>query len=589
MSYLPAKNPTPNFRKDGFPVPNIIDPPNKRCIQIEIPDDDDHVRLFLSALTMLTKWTNYQITRNDHGQKVAKVWQQIIDDTNFRGDGCVPEQISVNGVGADAIGSVVAYATKTPPDGTLLCDGQTYLRVQYPELYAVLDNAFIVDADNFIVPDLRGRVIVGYGDADGLANRLMGVKGGFEEITLDADELPEHDHNTSLPGAENYFLTTIPGSNAFIPGVNNSSSAGWTLYAKNNVNAFRFGTIATTGLNNDAGGSHNNMQPFIVLRYCIRFEAAVLAGIPGAPGNPGRPGDCDCNEPTDPESPPPQEIGLYPPGTDLKCAAAISAVQWIDNNILSALINIAGGVSTLMGIAILLAGVITVVVFGFSAVTALLVFGIYFQVISLFLADNTQAEAIAEWGAPFKDALKCYIYCNLNDDNQFTPESFANFKAQINDETDDKWEIIRLINAMLGHGFWNNIMQLKIATGVINCTTCVDCLPELVRGSTGRKDGITYLGNDRWKVVSVDGSAAINDGALTGQLLDGSCFYMRNITTSGNFPSVAGWTFRRCNNTTFTQRHPTVDECMKSFSYIKVPNANYAIEFDLIKVDGVCD
>lgn len=52
------------------------------------------------------------------------------------------------------IGSVILSAVDTAPTNTLLCDGSQYLRVDYPNLYAVLAAAFIVDADNFTVPNL---------------------------------------------------------------------------------------------------------------------------------------------------------------------------------------------------------------------------------------------------------------------------------------------------------------------------------------------------------------------------------------------------------------------------------------------------
>jgi len=50
--------------------------------------------------------------------------------------------------------TVFAFLTTSPPLDSLLCDGTHYLRTDFPELYAVLDAAFIVDADHFRTPDL---------------------------------------------------------------------------------------------------------------------------------------------------------------------------------------------------------------------------------------------------------------------------------------------------------------------------------------------------------------------------------------------------------------------------------------------------
>ena len=41
------------------------------------------------------------------------------------------------------LGQVVAYITASPPSNVLPCDGTVYNRVDYPELYAVLDLSLI--------------------------------------------------------------------------------------------------------------------------------------------------------------------------------------------------------------------------------------------------------------------------------------------------------------------------------------------------------------------------------------------------------------------------------------------------------------
>src|SRR5438132_11210 len=59
------------------------------------------------------------------------------------------------------IGMVFPLVTIDPPPNVLPCDGAEYLRVDFPDLYAVLDMPFIVDAYHFVVPDLRGRTVIG--------------------------------------------------------------------------------------------------------------------------------------------------------------------------------------------------------------------------------------------------------------------------------------------------------------------------------------------------------------------------------------------------------------------------------------------
>lgn len=136
------------------------------------------------------------------------------------------------------IGSVIATATENAPDGTLLCDGATYVGADYPELFAVIASEFKSGA-NFTVPDLRGRVVMGVGP--GFA---FSADGGEQEHTLTIPEIPSHAHSIDL------FVTSL----ALAPG---------ELPVQTDV---IFNTV--TGFEGGDQG-HNNLQPFLVLRYYI--------------------------------------------------------------------------------------------------------------------------------------------------------------------------------------------------------------------------------------------------------------------------------------------------------------------------------
>lgn len=141
------------------------------------------------------------------------------------------------------LGVIFPIATSNPPSGCLMCDGTTYLRVDYPDLFAVLDSAFIVDGDHFVVPDMTGKVPVGNGFYDG-PTFTMNNPVGSSAHQLVEDEIPSHAHTVhqhfTVP-----FLTPgdVPGS---IPHV-------------------------LDGLTGFTGGSqpHNNIQPSLGLNFCI--------------------------------------------------------------------------------------------------------------------------------------------------------------------------------------------------------------------------------------------------------------------------------------------------------------------------------
>lgn len=114
-------------------------------------------------------------------------WQWITDDWDTVEAllGQVTNDIMTN----SRIGDIVATANAVLPSFGLACDGSSYERVDYPDLYAALDSAYIDDADNFHVPDLRDKTVLGAG------NRSIGDTGGAETHSLAISEMPTHQHS----------------------------------------------------------------------------------------------------------------------------------------------------------------------------------------------------------------------------------------------------------------------------------------------------------------------------------------------------------------------------------------------------------
>jgi len=144
------------------------------------------------------------------------------------------------------VGAVILWAGPIPAGGALLyCDGTSYLRADYPDLFAVIGTTFgSVDSTHFNVPDLRGRVPVGDGTGSGLTPRTIGDTGGEEAHSLTSAENGPHAHAYSGPGVP---VAATPG---VLPVDGVPSIPSFT---------------GTDG----AGTSHNNMQPFLVMSYAI--------------------------------------------------------------------------------------------------------------------------------------------------------------------------------------------------------------------------------------------------------------------------------------------------------------------------------
>lgn len=105
-------------------------------------------------------------------------------------------------------GTVVAYGGGTAPAGWLLCDGTSYVRTDYPNLFNAISTSFgTASTTTFNVPDLRGRFIRGWNSlASGLARdpnpttrTAMATGGAVGNLvgSMQLDELKAHSHVTS--------------------------------------------------------------------------------------------------------------------------------------------------------------------------------------------------------------------------------------------------------------------------------------------------------------------------------------------------------------------------------------------------------
>lgn len=143
-----------------------------------------------------------------------------------------------------------------PPKGWALCDGQLLPIVQNQALFSLLGTTFGGDGRvNFALPDLRGRVPIHVG-----SGHTLGERGGEQAHTLSISELPTHTHvvNASASAGNQ----TLPTNNVLA----RSESA---RYAPPDS----FVATGPTAIANIGGSqAHLNMQPFLVLSFCIALQ-----------------------------------------------------------------------------------------------------------------------------------------------------------------------------------------------------------------------------------------------------------------------------------------------------------------------------
>ena len=136
-----------------------------------------------------------------------------------------------------------------------MCNGQLLSINQNQALFSLLGTTFGGDGRvNFALPDLRGRTPIHVG-----SGHTLGEQGGEQAHTLSIAELPEHTHvlnATNTAGGQQPVNNVLAatGANTYGPAVN--------------LVAMAAGAVTNTG----GSQAHLNMQPFLILSFCIALQ-----------------------------------------------------------------------------------------------------------------------------------------------------------------------------------------------------------------------------------------------------------------------------------------------------------------------------
>lgn len=151
------------------------------------------------------------------------------------------------------LGEIRAFAFNYAPRGWALCAGQTMEISQNQALFALLGTYYGGNGtSNFGLPDLQGRVPRHKSGSDN-----YGQKFGAETQLLTQNHLPAHTHallvSTAAPTTNN------PDQNVLGAAV---------IYADPQNTA----AMAANALAPSDGQAHTNLQPSLVINYCIALQ-----------------------------------------------------------------------------------------------------------------------------------------------------------------------------------------------------------------------------------------------------------------------------------------------------------------------------
>jgi microcystin-dependent protein len=142
-----------------------------------------------------------------------------------------------------------------PPKGWALCNGQLLPINQNQALFSLLGTTYGGNGQtNFGLPNLQGNVPIHNGKG-----HIRGEKGGEQAHTLKISEMPLHPHVAQAANKDGDNV--IPTDNVF--GVVAGLYGGPT-----NLTGIQPATVTNTG----GSQAHQNMQPFLVLNFCIALQ-----------------------------------------------------------------------------------------------------------------------------------------------------------------------------------------------------------------------------------------------------------------------------------------------------------------------------
>lgn len=193
-------------------------------------------------------------------------------------------------------GIIMPFAGTVAPQGCLFCDGSAVSRTTYAALFEVIGTTYGEGdgSTTFNIPDLSGRVVIGVSNS-----HALGTTGGSENVTLTADQMPSHSHEVPQHGHENDIEAKTPelahsitqpaytysraniGSTSSGSTTVRSATGTYTATRSTNVEVETHDAADCTvsgsveecpSFNSGSygeGGSHNNMQPYLSVRYVI--------------------------------------------------------------------------------------------------------------------------------------------------------------------------------------------------------------------------------------------------------------------------------------------------------------------------------
>ena len=193
----------------------------------------------VGALREMTVESNWFVEGNADAAFACDKAVEMINGIEFSEENPLP-------VYKPPVGTINFFADDNTPAGWLACHGQSLLRADYVELFALIGTRFgTVDSTHFNLPDMQSKfpvgsyhLVTGYELAD---------TGGAASVTLDITQIPAHTHAQRVQ----------PNAGASTNRIQAQTASGATQDS----------ALPTGGAG--GGASHENRPPYIALETMI--------------------------------------------------------------------------------------------------------------------------------------------------------------------------------------------------------------------------------------------------------------------------------------------------------------------------------
>jgi microcystin-dependent protein len=165
---------------------------------------------------------------------------------------------------APFVAEIRIFGFQFAPTGWAQCNGQLLPISQNTALFSLLGTFYGGDGKStFALPNFESSAAIGQGTSTTGTTYDLGQTGGSASVTLLQSELPAHSHLVRAVGGDPGELQA-PAPNRAI-----ARSANGFAYVSSPLNAqFAPQTLSPTG----GSQPHNNMQPYLVLNFCIALQ-----------------------------------------------------------------------------------------------------------------------------------------------------------------------------------------------------------------------------------------------------------------------------------------------------------------------------